>query len=225
VKPRNPGKSKGRAGLLITLLVIAVLAAGGYYGFLWWQGRQEAEATENLVVRKPAPKPAPAPPPETGTIVETTTTAAATETVPPATTTTVATQTVPPATTSVADTVPLPTVTRKPTVISAPAPAPAPASNDATRARYDAMARDFAANASGNFTVQIQILCEPANVGKTMKDGGSNVWFVPQSIGARSCYRVFWGHYNTREEAQRALASIPAAVRDRSAAVKPVPRG
>ena len=86
------------------------------------------------------------------------------------------------------------------------------------------MAREFAANPRGNFTVQIQILCNPANVEKAMKDGGANVWFVPQTLGTRSCYRVFWGNFATREEAQRALASVPAILRDPTAAVKPVPR-
>jgi septal ring-binding cell division protein DamX len=36
---------------------------------------------------------------------------------------------------------------------------------------------------------------------------------------------VFWGRYNTRDEAQRALAGIPADLRDPSAAVKTVPKG
>jgi septal ring-binding cell division protein DamX len=87
------------------------------------------------------------------------------------------------------------------------------------------MAREFAANPSGNFTVQIQILCSPGNVGQAMRAGGSEVWFVPQTIGGRPCYRVFWGRYATRAEAQAALASVPASVRDQNAAVKSVPRG
>ena len=88
------------------------------------------------------------------------------------------------------------------------------------------MAREFATNASGNFTVQIQILCDASNVEKLMSSGGQNIWFVPQTIGGtRSCYRVFWGRYNTREQAQQAIAQIPASVRDRNAAVKPVPKG
>jgi septal ring-binding cell division protein DamX len=86
------------------------------------------------------------------------------------------------------------------------------------------MAREFAARATGNFTVQIQILCDASNVEKLMRSGGE-VWFVPQTIGARSCYRVFWGRYNTRDQAQQAVAQIPADIRDPNAAVKPVPKG
>jgi septal ring-binding cell division protein DamX len=94
----------------------------------------------------------------------------------------------------------------------------------AGREAVDARARDFLANPSGNFTVQIQILCDPANVEKAMRQGGDRVWFVPQTLGTRSCYRLFWGRFGTRAEAQQALAQVPAALRDANAAVKPVPR-
>ena len=86
------------------------------------------------------------------------------------------------------------------------------------------MAKQNLANASGNYTVQIQILCDTGNLQGVLKSGGSDVWFVPQPIGARSCYRVLWGKYDSREEAQTALANIPAGLRDPSAAVKPIPK-
>jgi septal ring-binding cell division protein DamX len=125
---------------------------------------------------------------------------------------------VPPATAATAapttDTQPLPTVTRKTT----------PAGTTRTRDQYDAMAREYAANATGNYTVQIQILCQESNLAGAIRGGGNNVWFVPQTIAGRACYRVFWGRYATRDAAQGAMASIPAALRDKSAAVKPVPK-
>jgi len=202
----------GRYGLVVALIAIFILAGAGYALFLRWQRRQEAPA--DLVVRRPVRKPAAAPAPVPVQPAPVTTTTAAVETV--------ATQTAPaPAPTATIDAGALPKVTPKPLVIAA---TPPPANNDA-RARYDAMARAFAANPTGNFTVQVQILCDPANLTKAMSSGGEQVWFVPQQIGSRSCYRVFWGHFNTREEAQRALAAVPADVRDPSAAVKPVPKG
>jgi septal ring-binding cell division protein DamX len=211
-------KSGSRYGLLIALLVIAILGAAGYFGFRWWQGRQEA--TPTLVARQPV-----APPTTTTTAPPPTETAApvpASLTVTPTPVPTTTTVAPPPATASIepAPTQALPRVTAR-TTTAAASPAAAPG-----RERIDAMARDFAANTSGNFTVQIQILCDASNVEKLMRDGGPRVWFVPQTIGGtRSCYRVFWGRYNTREQAQQALAQIPAGVRDRSAAVKPVPKG
>ncbi|MFL6244991.1 MAG: SPOR domain-containing protein, partial [Thermoanaerobaculia bacterium] len=201
---------------LVVLLVVAILGAAGYFGFRWWQGRP---SDMKLVARQPV-----APPATTTTaapVTETTTSVPASLTVtpaPPPTTTTVAPP--PPAVTASVEPAPtqaLPRVTARTT--TAPAATPG-------RERIDAMARDFAANANGNFTVQIQILCDASNVEKVMRDGGQSVWFVPQTIGGtRSCYRVFWGRYETRQQAQQAMAQIPAGVRDRNAAVKPVPRG
>ena len=219
---RKAQKAKpSRYGLLVALMVVFILAAGGYFGFQWWQGRQAPEA---VAVHRPAPpRPAAtqtAPPASSATTPEIVAGGAST-TAPPAgvpeTSPAVTSQT-PPATATVAAATE--TVEQAlPKVIAATRP---PASGD--QARYDAMAREFAANPTGNFTVQIQILCDPGNLGAAMRDGGSEVWFVPQAIGARSCYRVFWGHFATRDEAQRALGRVPAGIRDRSAAVKAVPR-
>jgi cytoskeletal protein RodZ len=246
--PVQKRKSGGRYGLLVALMVIAIVAAAGYFAFMWWQGRQDPDMT--LVARQPVPRPtttaAPVSPPatETGTITETTastqtTTSTQTGAVPaagltppppvPTATTTIppATASAPPPVTASAEppaTQALPRVTAR-TTPAAATPAATTSANTASRARVDAMASEFASNASGNFTVQIQILCDAANVEKLMRDGGQNVWFVPQSLGTRSCYRVFWGRYNTREQAQQALAQIPAGVRDRNAAVKAVPKG
>jgi hypothetical protein len=232
MKPQT--KKPGRYGLLIALMVIAILGVAGYYGYLWWQGRQAAPAPA-LTAQQTATTPAAttttataatdtAATDTTGTIVE-----VATQTTPPptppaggltivpppATTTTVA-----PATASAEP----PPTQALPRVTARSTPAAASASSAAGRERVDAMAREFAARATGNFTVQIQILCDASNVEKLMR-GGGEVWFVPQTIGTRSCYRVFWGHYNTRDQAQQAIAQIPADIRDRNAAVKPVPKG
>lgn len=242
--PKKKSGGPGRYGVLVLLLVLAILGAAGWFGWQWWQGRQ---ATATLVAQQPVTPPTTttvAPvnptPAATGTIVETatdttastqTTTAPAgmtvTPTPPPATTTVATTTTAAPAPAPVATASAEPPPTQAlPRVTARNTPAAAPASTPG-RERVDAMAREFASNASGNFTVQIQILCDASNVEKLMRSGGQSVWFVPQTLngGTRSCYRVFWGRYNTREQAQQALAQIPAAVRDRNAAVKAVPKG
>ena len=252
VSMRGKGKQPGRYGLLVVLMVLAILGAAGYYGYLWWKGRQ-TPATPLIAQQSPAVQPAatattdttgtiveaatttetasaPAPggltilpPPATTTatttVVTTTTAPPVAPTIAPATTTSTTARTTSPATVSAEppSTQPLPRVTAR-TTPTAPTGGPA-------RDRVDAMARDFASRATGNFTVQIQILCDASNVEKLVRDGGQNVWFVPQSIGTRSCYRVFWGRYNTRDQAQQAMAQIPGGIRDRNAAVKPVPKG
>lgn len=194
----------GRRGLVVALTSLVIIGLAGYGLYFIWKLRQEP--AEEAVAT--APKPAVAPPPalttdtaavSTGTIVDLPETAAAA----PGTAAPVASPGKAP---------------------PAPVGTPAPAGTDEARARFDAIARQYLASATGNFTVQIQILCDAGNLANVIRDGGEEVWFVPQPIGERSCYRVLWGRYDTREEAQRALSSIPSDVRDRSAAVKPVPR-
>lgn len=87
------------------------------------------------------------------------------------------------------------------------------------------MAKEFAAAPSGKFTVQFEIVCDPSNITKALREGGTNVWFVPISLKGRSCYRVFWGRYETHDAAQRGLASIPATLLEAKPAVVSVPHG
>jgi len=223
-------KSGRSSGLLIALLLIALLAGAAYGGFVWWQKREAAPATPVAVAQKPVtPVPAPAPTTDTTATIVEAPTATTTDTAPQpmtitATSTTAPTTTAPPVTASVSPpvtaTAPPPATATTSTV--QPLPVVTPRSNG--RTRLEELARSHAANPQGNFTVQIQILCDPGNVEKAMRAGGENVWFVPQPLGARSCYRLYWGHFNTREEAQRAMANVPTALRDPSAAVKAVPR-
>lgn len=210
-------KPQSRRGLWIALLALLLVGVGGYFGAQWWLGREPVSET---VTPAPAATSAPEVVPETGTVVPLTTSPAATATEvggDPAATTTVPTATISevPATATVT---PAPTTTPAAPASSTPGGTASPA-----KARLDAMAQRYAANPSGNFTIQIQILCSPGNLENAMRVGGDAVWFVPQTINGRSCYRVFWGRFQTQEEAQRAMAQIPASLRDRSAAVKPVP--
>jgi septal ring-binding cell division protein DamX len=89
-----------------------------------------------------------------------------------------------------------------------------PASTDARRQRLDRMAAEYAnESASTPYTLQIAFLCEPASVQSAIEGGGANVWFVPATLGQRHCFRVFWGRYATRAEAQRNAAQVPATYR------------
>jgi septal ring-binding cell division protein DamX len=71
----------------------------------------------------------------------------------------------------------------------------------------------------GNFTVQFELVCQQASLSKAKQEGGSKVWSVPLTYRGQSCYRVFWGRYETRAEAEAGAAEIPAALR---AGSKPV---
>ena len=212
---RKQKQTSGRFGLIVALLSVAILAGAGYFGWMWWQNR-EVEQPAPVVATRPRPTTTPVTPPATMTLVPATETTANTTAAP---TTTVPTETV-----AAAAPAPAPARTEPPPA-KAPLQITTAAPVSASKERYDAMAREYAASATGNFTVQVQILCDPGNLGKAIAAGGQNLWFVPQPIGTRSCYRVFWGRYGTREEAQRALANIPASLRDPSMGVKAVPKG
>jgi septal ring-binding cell division protein DamX len=97
-----------------------------------------------------------------------------------------------------------------------PAPIPATVSStDPSRARYDSMARDFSASADASrpFTVQFELVCQTDSVRKAVSGGGNSVWFVPTTFQGKPCYRVFWGHYASRQEALQSLNAIPGTLR------------
>jgi septal ring-binding cell division protein DamX len=75
------------------------------------------------------------------------------------------------------------------------------------------MARQFAANPSGKFTVQIALVCQTSSITTALDGGGDRIWFTPTTYRGQSCYRLFWNRYETREAAERGIADIPAAVR------------
>jgi len=86
-------------------------------------------------------------------------------------------------------------------------------SNDPLRAKYDAMAKQAAANTSGAFAVQFELVCETASLTKAISAGGDKVWFAAMNYRGKPCYRVFWGRYNTQAEAARAAGEVPRDLR------------
>ncbi|HEX7678574.1 MAG TPA: hypothetical protein VF713_10655, partial [Thermoanaerobaculia bacterium] len=110
------------------------------------------------------------------------------------------------------------TITNTPSSASASSPAPG---TDAMRTKYDGMARDFAAQKSGNYTVQFELVCETASITRALDEVGDKVWFVQTSYRGRPCYRVFWGRFNSSVEAN--TATKPAALGKAPVVVK-IPR-
>jgi hypothetical protein len=110
------------------------------------------------------------------------------------------------------------TITNAPSSTGATSPAP---SSDALRTKYDGMARDFAAQKGGSYTVQFELVCETASISRALAEVGDKVWFVPTSYRGRPCYRVFWGRFNSSAEAN--AATKPAALGKAPVVVK-IPR-
>jgi septal ring-binding cell division protein DamX len=96
-------------------------------------------------------------------------------------------------------------------------------STDATRAKYDGMAGDFAAQKGGNYTLQFELVCETASVTRAINEGGGKVWFVRTSYRNRPCYRVFWGRFDSSADANAASKELPASLGSAPVVVK-IPR-
>jgi uncharacterized protein DUF4388 len=221
-RPLPKKKKKSHFPLIVTLMAVFIAAGVAYFGFMWWQGRN-APAPAPVVTTKPRPV-VPKPVTQTAaTVTETTASVAP----PPMATTTTATiaptpvTTMPVTTTTAAPAPPRPSPVA--TTTTAPPPVPAkPGMSD--RDRYEAMAREFAASPNAKFTIQFEIVCEPSNITKALREGGTSVWFVPISLKGRSCYRVFWGRYQSRDAADRAVGEVPASLREAKPAVVTVPQ-
>ena len=85
--------------------------------------------------------------------------------------------------------------------------------DDAMRSHYDEMAQSFASQATGSYTVQFELVCQTSSLTKAVQAGGSNVWFVPIAYKGQGCYRVFWGHFASKAEAERGMTEVPASLR------------
>jgi len=97
--------------------------------------------------------------------------------------------------------------------------------DDAMRSHYDEMAQSFASQATGSYTVQFELVCQTSSLTKAVQAGGSNVWFVPIAYRGQGCYRVFWGHFASKAEAERGMNEVPAALRaDSKPSVVSVPK-
>ncbi|HEX7190766.1 MAG TPA: DUF4388 domain-containing protein [Thermoanaerobaculia bacterium] len=231
--------------IIMFAVVVVGLGVAAPYAWNWWEARNAPPAP---VVVKRKPKPHVAPPTTAATSTTATTTTSATTTVA---TTTAPTTTAPaPAAITITPApkpagevagatqkpAPTPTTTRierntagvATMTNSGGAAAPLPkvsVKSDATRSHYDEMAQTFASQATGSYTVQFELVCQTSSLTKAVQAGGSNVWFVPFSYKGQGCYRVFWGHYATKAEAQKGLAEIPATLRSESKpAVVSVPK-
>ncbi|MBK5258960.1 MAG: hypothetical protein JJE51_05150 [Thermoanaerobaculia bacterium] len=208
---RAQPKPKRSYGFLVTLMVLFILAGLGYFGYQWWIGREPVTVTNPL-----PPRVVTSPSTTTTTTTESVPSATIVESAPPP-----ATTTAPALTTSTTATIAPPP--RPQVVTPRGTPPPPAATGDATRDRYDAMAREFAANPRANFAVQVAIVCDPANVQKALRNSDA-VWFIPISLKGRSCYRMFWGRYETRSAAEKGMSSLPASLREGTPAVVTVPQ-
>jgi len=234
--PSDMPPPEPRKSLVMPLLLLLLIGLGGYGGWMWWQKRQVQTAAPAVITTTPhRPLVRRGPdvlPPTTTTQPVTTTTAAPTATIAPplvAATTTQPTTTIAPKPTPVARVTPPPQpapathIERTTTSATITNAVPAAASTDATRAKYDGMASNFAAQKGGNYTLQFELVCETASISRALNEGGDKVWFVRTNYRNRPCYRVFWGRFDSSAEANAASKQLPSSLGATPVVVK-IPR-
>jgi hypothetical protein len=191
-----PRRSKSTASLLVLL---AVLAAGVAAVLLL--RKSEAPRPEVSAAVTPASSPAPEAPP--------TAVAASVATAPsPAA--------VAPPSVGATGSGPVPSSTSRPAPTAGPTAGARRSRGEASRSSWlDRAARDqrrAAADRQARFAVQLELACEvPTLVDAWRHDRPpGSMWLLATSFRGRTCFRVLWGRYPSREAASQALASVPS---------------
>jgi hypothetical protein len=251
-KKMRRGGGEGSKKVLVVALVLAVVgaSAGAAYYFLWPQGPSAGANGPSATTAPPdtaqatpgpkGPSPTVTPPPST--------TAPPTTAPPPAgPTPTSPSSTRPPqsnqqtpggttqppkATSTPSQPTPSPTSPRPPTT-RPPSTGGQPLAQGRQQLKsgnYPQAAATFLGHlrrvGTDKFTIAVGVFCDTSNVTKVVKNSGGSeeLLLLAFQDRGRSCYRVFWGIFDSRAEAQRALGSVPAGVRARDSAPVPIGR-
>ncbi|HYS53673.1 MAG TPA: DUF4388 domain-containing protein [Thermoanaerobaculia bacterium] len=119
---------------------------------------------------------------------------------------------------------------KKPIVVAPPPPAPVPISAPAPQpvaapepptpqiplpaARGEGgPAKAGPGEGPAKFTLQIELVCQKSSLNKAAAIGGDKIWSAPITYRGQQCYRVFWGRYPTKGDAENATSQVPASLR------------
>ena len=78
-----------------------------------------------------------------------------------------------------------------------------------------AFQKEISTTGAGKFTLALGLYCNEENAGRLVAGAGGSgdIFVLPTSVDGRSCIRVMWGLYDSREAAERGIASLPNGVR------------
>jgi septal ring-binding cell division protein DamX len=78
-----------------------------------------------------------------------------------------------------------------------------------------AFQQEISSGSADKFTLALGLYCNEENAGRLVASasGSSEIYVLPTSVEGRSCYRVIWGLYDSREAAEGAVPSLPNGVR------------
>ena len=89
---------------------------------------------------------------------------------------------------------------------------------------YDQSAKGFRkiySSKKGGFTIAIMLACERDSIAKALAESNNTRVLIifPYNFKGRNCFRVIWGYYNKREEAENAFKGLPTVFKDSGAKV------
>ena len=68
----------------------------------------------------------------------------------------------------------------------------------------------LASDAGARFTIQLELVCELPSLDEAwVYDRQERMWLLAAAHQGRDCFRVFWGRFQTLEEARAAKTSVP----------------
>ncbi|MCX7830323.1 MAG: hypothetical protein N2445_04610, partial [Acidobacteria bacterium] len=72
-------------------------------------------------------------------------------------------------------------------------------------------------------TIAIMLACEKDSITKAFAESNNSKELIifPYNFKGKSCFRVIWGYYNSKGEAEEAFNSIPKVFKDSGAKVVP----
>jgi septal ring-binding cell division protein DamX len=114
---------------------------------------------------------------------------------------------------------PRPTAAAPRPTLPAAAPRAAPAEREVPTANkqawLDRAARDrqrAAADRRSHYTIQLELACEVSTLLDAWKYDrpAGTLWVLTTPFDGKTCFRVLWGRYPSREAARRALSGVPS---------------
>lgn len=81
-------------------------------------------------------------------------------------------------------------------------------------------------DARSQFTVAVGLFCDRSNVEAHVVNSGNapQLFLLSVPRQGQSCYGIYWGLYDSRQEAQSAMGGMPAGIRSSGQVVLPVSR-
>jgi len=85
---------------------------------------------------------------------------------------------------------------------------------------------ELRATAVNQFTIAVGLYCSAENAGRVVRNAGSSeqIFVLPANVQGRSCYRIVWGTYDSKQTAENSIGSLPAGIRAGDSAAVPLAR-